>query len=115
MKSISLILFLGLFISFSSVAYAQSDTIQIKTNAKTEHCKAKLEKALMYEKGVKSAVLNLQTYTVKVVYNPNKTTVANIKKAIVSAGYDANEMKSSNNKPKSSAPCKKHCGGCKHH
>ena len=67
--------------------------IKIKTSAECGMCKATLEKALAYEKGVKKAELNLETKEVTVTYNPKKTTPEQIKKAITNAGYDADEMK----------------------
>ena len=76
---------------------AQTDSggkqyVEIKTSAICGSCKATIEKAVNGVEGVKSASLDLKTKTVTVTYNAEKTTVDQIKNAIVNAGYDADEL-----------------------
>ncbi|MDW8295655.1 MAG: heavy metal-associated domain-containing protein [Raineya sp.] len=71
---------------------ADLQEVQIKTSAICGMCKKKIEKDLSYEKGVVSADLNVETKIVTVKYNPKKTNVTKIKKAINKAGYDADEL-----------------------
>lgn len=76
-------------------AFAQDNKEQqlsIKTSAVCTMCKATIEKALAYEKGVKSATLDVPSKVVTVSYNPKKTDVTKIKKAINQSGYDADEL-----------------------
>jgi copper chaperone CopZ len=52
-----------------------------------EHCKNRIEKNVGFEKGVKSLVVDLQTATVTIKYDPNKTTAETLQKALVDLGY----------------------------
>ena len=69
-----------------------TETIRIKTSAVCGMCKQTIEKALAYEKGVKSSNLDVPTQTVEVVYDPSKTNPEAIKTAIAEAGYDADDV-----------------------
>lgn len=73
--------------------YAQVQTAQIQTSAQCEMCKKKIEKKVMAVKGVKNAVLDMNTKTVKVKYDSKKVQLNEIKTAITQAGYDADDMK----------------------
>ena len=82
--------------------------IKIKTSAQCGMCKETIEKALAFEKGVKSSNLNVDTKVCTVKYDAAKTTPDKIKIAISKAGYDADDVKAD---PKSyaklSSCCKK--------
>jgi copper chaperone CopZ len=84
------------FITFTGAVQAQkekkTDTVQIRTSAVCDMCKETLEKAMAYEKGVKSSDLNVDTKMLTVVFDPAKTSAANIRKAVTDAGYDADEQ-----------------------
>ena len=102
---------------FANAAFAQSKSkaeLKIKTSAECGMCKNTIEKAMSFEKGVKSATLDLSTHELTVVYNPKKTTPEQIKQAIANAGYDADDVKA-NNKAYQKLPecCKK--GGMENH
>jgi mercuric ion binding protein len=74
---------------------AQKPTIaevKIKTSAVCDMCKTTLEKAMAYERGVKESSLDVDSKILTVKYNPQKTTPEKIKKAVTTAGYDADEM-----------------------
>ncbi len=82
-----------LALAFSSIGYAQTDTVKIKTTAICDDCKQRIEHDLSFEKGVKSNVLNLDTKEVTVVYNSKKTDPDKIRLAITKIGYDADSLK----------------------
>jgi mercuric ion binding protein len=67
-------------------------TIQIKTSVVCDMCKETLEKAMAYEKGVKSSNLDVASKILTVTYDPKKTTSDKIKLAVTKTGYDADEM-----------------------
>jgi copper chaperone CopZ len=67
--------------------------ILIKTSAQCGMCKERIEKQLGFTKGVKKAVLDVETREVKVVYRSDKTNPDEIRKAIAAIGYDADEVK----------------------
>jgi copper chaperone len=53
------------------------------------HCKAAVEKALLGIDGVEAADADLENGKADVEYDPAKTTVSAMKKAVVDAGYEA--------------------------
>ncbi|MBB6612051.1 heavy-metal-associated domain-containing protein [Pontibacter sp. Tf4] len=67
-------------------------TIKIKTSAVCDMCKTTLEKAMAYEKGVKSSSLDVDSKVLTVTFDSRKTDAAKIKKAVTETGYDADEL-----------------------
>lgn len=63
--------------------------IKIKTSAVCDMCQETLEKAMAYEKGVKESHLDVDSKMLTVTFDPKKTSVTNIRKAVNLAGYDA--------------------------
>ncbi len=88
MKNI-IILVLITLISYTGFGQSPTDTVTIHTSAQCSTCKKKIEHDLAYVKGVKTAVLNLDTKNVIVVFNPDKTNPDKIRQAISRSGYDA--------------------------
>ncbi len=84
------LLFIGTVSLFAQTK--QEEEVKIKTSSVCKMCKATIEKSLAYEKGIKSAVLDVPTQIVTVTYNPKKTDAGRIKKAINQTGYDADEL-----------------------
>lgn len=94
-----LILILLMLISGTSITLSVSEkgdkvkTIKIKTTAQCGQCKERIEKAMAYEKGVKSSDLDLETKVLTVVYDSIKTTEMKLKNVVAKMGYDAGEVK----------------------
>ena len=78
--------------SFTVFATNKTDTVTIKTSARCDDCKERIESRLNFTKGIKSAKLNMDTKAVVVIYDSEKTNLEAIKTAITKAGYDADEM-----------------------
>lgn len=79
-------------VSMSAGAQTQGkkqETVQIKTSAVCDMCKKTLEKAMAYEKGVKSSSLDVDSKVLTVVFDSRKTSVDNVRKAVTETGYDA--------------------------
>lgn len=72
---------------------AEGNKVVIKTSAICEMCKEAIEYDLAFEKGIKSAELNLETKEVTVVYNAKKTSDEVIRKRITMVGYHADTLK----------------------
>ena len=66
--------------------------IKIKTSAVCGMCKARIERNLAFEKGVKEASLDVDSKVVTIKYNPAKTDVTKLKANITKTGYDADEV-----------------------
>ncbi|MBK7681927.1 MAG: cation transporter [Bacteroidetes bacterium] len=81
-----------LFLFCSNLISAQTDTLKVQTSAECGTCKKKLEKELVFEKGVKSVNLNLDTKVVTVVYSVEKTNADKIRAAISKIGYAADSI-----------------------
>jgi mercuric ion binding protein len=65
------------------------ETVQFKTSAVCDMCKARLEKSLAYEKGVQTATLDVPSQVLTVSFRPDKTSVAALRTAVQKTGYDA--------------------------
>ncbi len=71
----------------------KTETITIQTSSECGMCKAAIEKAMAYEKGVISSELTVETGKISVKYKIAKTTPEKIRKAISDIGYDADDIK----------------------
>lgn len=79
---------------FSSICVqAQNGVVTIQTSGQCLECKANIEKAVTAVKGVRMASFDMDTKQVKVYFNPKKTTVESIRKAVSEKGYDADDVK----------------------
>ena len=91
MKKSMVLLFLSFFVG--TLMFAQTSTVKIHTSAVCSMCKETLEKDLSFEKGVKSAVLDLETKDLTVVYDSTKSSAMKIRQRVSKIGYDADEIK----------------------
>jgi len=55
-------------------------------------CKERIEKASIRTKGVKSAVWNVETHELKLIYDEHKTDLKTIQENIIAVGHDTQEM-----------------------
>ncbi|MBC6988601.1 heavy-metal-associated domain-containing protein [Hymenobacter sp. BT491] len=79
--------------SFAQTAKAKgaSEQFQMKTSAVCDMCKARLEKAMAYEKGVQEANLDVPSKVLTVTYRPDKTNPDALRAAVQRTGYDADD------------------------
>ncbi len=92
MKAITVIIMMALL---STGAYSQDNKlaeVKIKTSSQCYDCKARIEEALTFEKGVKKSELDVESKIVTVSYRKNKTSPEKIRTAISKAGYDADDV-----------------------
>ena len=94
MKTIFLIITLALLPHLGN-GQKKLETIVIKTSAQCGDCKQRIEDALNYTKGVKFAELNLIENTVTVKYKTSVINLNSVKTILNNTGYDADEMKAS--------------------
>lgn len=98
-KKIVAVLFLVASASLTLQAKDKMKTAEIRTKISCDHCKrcgscsARLEKALYDQKGIRRVDIDDQTMNIKVVYNQEKISVAQIRNTIAASGYDADEVK----------------------
>ena len=86
----------GLFLLIASVGFAQKNvtTVEILTNPDCHSCKKKIETELVYSKGIKDAVLDMDTKIVTVEYKKTKITEQKIIDIIIELGYEAKKVSS---------------------
>ena len=78
-----------------SAAFSQDkkvETLKVKTSAVCDMCKDRIEQGMAFEKGVKSAVLDVKTKIITITFNPAKTNPDDLRKAISKLGYDADNV-----------------------
>lgn len=113
MKTLQILAFVFTFVLTSQIAVAQSTaTIEIKTSAQCEMCKDRIEKAMAYERGVKSAVLNLETKILTIEYKVSKTSPEQLREAVSKIGYDADDVPADEHAYSLLPDCCQHKQGC---
>jgi periplasmic mercuric ion binding protein len=100
--------------SYAQTAKGTEKTIKIKTSAKCDMCKERIQKGLSYEKGIKSSSLDIPTKVLTVVYDENKTSPDKIKLAVSKTGYDADEVKADKVAYEKLPACCKSAKKCEH-
>ena len=83
---------MALTLTGTTLLAADDKEVKIKTSAVCGMCKARIERSLAFEKGVKEATLDVDTKVVTIKYNAAKTDVAKLKANITKTGYDADEV-----------------------
>jgi len=68
-------------------------------------CKQRIELASVKTKGVKSAVWNVDTHELRIIYDENKTDLATINQNIANVGHDTKEVKATEEAYNSLNPC----------
>ncbi len=71
-------------------------------------CKVRIEKAAIRTKGVKSAVWNVDTHELRLIYDERKTDLTIISKKLASVGHDTKEIKATEEQYQSVHPCCKY-------
>lgn len=88
---IGLLFFLGTYFAISQNPRRMKSVI--KTSAECKFCKKNIEKNLSKIKGIRKVNCDYQKHEISLVYNSKKITLEEIKKQIISMGYDADDQK----------------------
>ncbi|GGW72163.1 copper chaperone CopZ [Winogradskyella epiphytica] len=83
------VLFMGM-LAFSQNKNAKAS---IEVDGVCGMCKERIEKAAVRTKGVKSAVWNIDTHELKLIFDERKTDLKTISKSIAAVGHDTKEIK----------------------
>lgn len=87
-------------LAIASVCFAKDiKTVVLTTNPQMhcENCEKKIKDNIRFEKGIKSIKTDLDSKTVTIEYDAEKTNVENIIKGFKKIKYDASEVKPSKN------------------
>jgi copper chaperone CopZ len=66
---------------------AKTETVVYDVSLSCENCKAKVEKHIAFEKGVKDLVVDLENKTVAITFDTKKNSDEELRKAIEKLGY----------------------------
>ena len=94
----------------STVTFAQNKNAKasLEVDGVCGMCKERIEKAAIRTKGVKSAVWNVDTHELKLIYDARKTDLKTISKKVASVGHDTKEIKATDEAYNSVHPCCKY-------
>ncbi|MFD1614731.1 heavy-metal-associated domain-containing protein [Gelatiniphilus marinus] len=82
-----------MLIGTATFAQNKNQKASIEVDGVCMMCKKRIEKACLSSKGVKSAVWNVDTHELKLIYDARKTDLKTIQKAIAKVGHDTKEIK----------------------
>ena len=106
MKQIVLLLMLAI----GMTAFAQNKNAKstIEVDGVCMMCKERIEKASIRTKGVKSAVWNVKTHELKLIYDERKTDLKTIQENIAAVGHDTKIIKATDEAYNKVHPCCKY-------
>ena len=106
MKQIVLLLML----TIGMTAFAQNKNAKstIEVDGVCMMCKERIEKASIRTKGVKSAVWNVKTHELKLIYDERKTDLKTIQENIAAVGHDTKIIKATDEAYNKVHPCCKY-------
>lgn len=96
-----------LTVLITTIAFAQNKNAKasIEVDGVCAMCKERIEKAAIRTKGVKSAVWNVDTHQLKLIFDERKTDLTTISKNIAAVGHDTKEIKATDEQYNSVHPC----------
>ena len=99
-----------MFLLASVIAFAQNKNAKasLEVDGVCLMCKDRIEKAAIKTKGVKSAVWNVKTHELKLIFDERKTDLEAIQKNIAAVGHDTKEIKATDEAYNSIHPCCKY-------
>ncbi len=92
MKTLKIFLLSFLFVSLSTIAFAQAKSETFKVAGECGMCKKKIEKAAK-SAGASYAVWNADSKELTIKYNSSSSNAAKIQQAIAAVGYDTPDYK----------------------
>lgn len=99
------ILIFALLIGTATFAQNKNAKASIEVDGVCGMCKERIEKAAIRTKGVKSAVWNVDTHELKLIFDERKTDLTTISKKIAAVGHDTKEIKATDEQYNSVHAC----------
>lgn len=103
-----IILIFTLLVTTATFAQNKNAKASMEVDGVCMMCKERIEKAAIRTKGVKSAVWNVDTHELKLIYDERKTDLKTISKKIAEVGHDTKEIKATDEAYNSVHPCCKY-------
>lgn len=103
MKTITL----ALTLLMTTIVFAQNKNARasFEVDGVCMMCKERIEKAAIKSKGVKSAIWDVKTHELKLIYDERKIDLKSIKQNIADVGHDSKEIKATDEAYNSVHPC----------
>ncbi len=103
MKIKSLLLTLIALASFTGISAqtkkeSNKETVVLHVPMDCHSCKAKIEKNIAFEKGVKDMSVNMENNTVEITYDKRKTDTGHLQSALKELGYESTVTTPESNK-----------------
>lgn len=89
----NLLLLIMLLSGAHAMAQSRNAKATFKVEGVCEMCKARIEKACIKTKGVKTAHWSVETHELQLLYNEYKTDLEPVKLAILAVGHDLEDRK----------------------
>ncbi|NNE30901.1 MAG: heavy-metal-associated domain-containing protein [Winogradskyella sp.] len=102
------ILIFTLLLTTVTFAQNKNEKASMEVDGVCGMCKERIEKAAIRTNGVKSAVWNIDTHELKLIYDARKTDLKAISKKIAEVGHDTKEIKATEAAYNSVHPCCKY-------
>ena len=103
-----LIVMVVMLISVTSFAQNKNAKASMEVDGVCLMCKDRIEKAAIRTKGVKSAIWNVETHELKLIFDERKTSLDSIAQKIAAVGHDTKELKATDEAYNSVHPCCKY-------
>jgi len=103
-----LIVIVVMLVSITSFAQNKNAKASIEVDGVCLMCKERIEKAAIRTKGVKSAIWNVETHELKLIFDERKTNLDEIRQNIAAVGHDTKELKATDEAYDSVHPCCKY-------
>ena len=104
MKNLIAILLVA-FVGFTATAQDKNARATVEVDGVCGMCKVRIEKAAIKTKGVKSAVWNVESKELSLIYDERKTDVSAISASVAAVGHDTKEIKATDEAYNSVHPC----------
>lgn len=87
-------LFIAIVLLVAGATQAQDKNAKavIEVDGVCMMCKARIEKAAIRTKGVKSAVWNVESHQLSLILDERKTSVAEVKASVAAVGHDSEDV-----------------------
>ncbi len=98
---------LAITLLVTTITFAQNKNAKatIEVDGVCLMCKERIEKAAIKAKGVKSAIWDVKTHELKLIYDERKTNLKTIQQSIADVGHDTKEIKATDEAYYSVHPC----------
>jgi mercuric ion binding protein len=101
----TIVIVLAFMFSITSFSQNKNEKASLEVDGICLMCKGRIEKASLNTKGVKSAIWNVDSHELKLIFDARKTDVKTIQNSVLEAGHDTKEIKATDEAYATVHPC----------